>query len=239
MISCIIIEDQPPAQRILQKYIRDIGTLKLKGTFGDALSALEFLKNEQVQLIFLDVHLPKISGLDFLNILSPRPKVILTTAFTEYALQAYELDVVDYLKKPFSFKRFVKAVSKVIFHPDPTHTETQPLPGEVSEQPAGYIFIKSGQDYLKIEKPEIQYIKSDGDYTRVFYNQSKYLVSHSLRYWLKHLPSAYFCQIHKSYIVNIRFIQKVSGNQVFLDETIIPIGRTFRDSFFAKYLDGS
>ena len=214
-----------------------MGTLELKGVFGDALSALEFLKNKPVQLIFLDVHLPKISGLDFLNILSPKPKVILTTAFTDYALQAYELDVVDYLLKPFSFKRFVKAVSKVMLTQGAEPAQTQPIPGEGTTPGAGYIFIKSGQDYLKIEKQVIRYIKSDGDYTRVFSSPAKYMVSHSLRYWLKNLPSSHFCQIHKSYIVNIRFIQKVSGNQVFLGETVIPIGRTFRDSFFSKYLE--
>lgn len=216
-----------------------MGILELKGVFGDALTALEFLKNKPVQLIFLDVHLPKISGLDFLNILSPTPKIILTTAFTDYALQGYELDVVDYLLKPFSFKRFVKAVSKLMLNPDTISTQTQPLSDDLTKQPTGYIFIKTGQDYLKIEKPGIQYIKSDGDYTRLFYNQSKYIVSHSLRYWLKILPSSHFCQIHKSYIINIHFIRKVSGNQVFLGETNIPIGRTFRDSFFAKYMGSS
>src|SRR5680860_1306938 len=115
-MDCIIIEDQAPARRILEKYIADIGTLNLQGAFTDALQAIEFLRENQVDLIFLDIHLPKISGIDFLKSLSHPPQIILTTAFQDYALEGYELDVVDYLLKPFSFQRFVKAVSKVPAH---------------------------------------------------------------------------------------------------------------------------
>ena len=110
-MNCIIIEDQPPAQRILKKYIEDTGYLKLKGTFSDAIQAIEFLKSETVDLILLDIHLPKISGFDFLRSLSNPPHVILTTAFPNYALESYELNVVDYLLKPFSYPRFMKAIS--------------------------------------------------------------------------------------------------------------------------------
>jgi response regulator of citrate/malate metabolism len=113
MIRCIIIEDQPPAQRVLKKYISDIGNIVLNGTFADALQAMEFLKTSDIDLIFLDIHLPKISGIDFLKMLSTKPYVILTTAFPDYALESYEYDVTDYLLKPFSFERFVQAVSKV------------------------------------------------------------------------------------------------------------------------------
>ncbi len=113
MIRCIIIEDQPPAQRVLKKYIEDMGTLELKATFADALQAMEFLRKESIDLIFLDIHLPKISGMDFLKVAKNAPSVILTTAFSDYALESYEYDVVDYLLKPYSFERFVQAVSKV------------------------------------------------------------------------------------------------------------------------------
>ena len=113
-MDCIIIEDQAPARRILEKYISDIGTLQLKAAFTDALSALDFLRNEKIDLIFLDIHLPKMSGIDFLKSLSHPPRIILTTAFQDYALEGYELDVVDYLLKPFSFQRFVKAVTKAM-----------------------------------------------------------------------------------------------------------------------------
>ncbi|MGB5228874.1 MAG: response regulator, partial [Eudoraea sp.] len=112
-MNCIIIEDQPPAQRILKKFIEDIGSLQLKGVFSDAIQAMEFLKTNSVDLMFLDIHLPKISGIDFLRTMPNPPFVILTTAFSDYALESYDLNVVDYLLKPFSFQRFVKAVSKI------------------------------------------------------------------------------------------------------------------------------
>ena len=213
MLNCIIIEDQPPAQRILQKYIQDIGTLELKETFSDALMALEYLKKHPVDLIFLDIHLPKISGIDFLKILSPQPKIILTTAFSDYALQGYELDVVDYLLKPFSFERFLKAISKVVYQSEqqiaqPINTDSQPDSNE------RFMFIKTGKDYQKLELDTILFIKSKGDYTHIFTTDGKYLVSHPLRYWVEKLDAKWFCQIHKSYLINVRQISKVSGNQV-------------------------
>lgn len=231
-MTCIIIEDQPPAQRILQKYIQDIGNLTLMDTYQDALSALIHLKTNPVDLIFLDIHLPKISGIDFLNILDAKPKVILTTAFPDYALQSYELDVVDYLLKPFSFERFVKAVTKV--NTPISHNTTTP---ESADNPNEFMFIKTGIDYQKIEIASIQFIKSNGDYTHVLMTDAKYLVSQPLKFWIQKLNPQWFCQIHKSYLVHVKFITKVSGNQVYIGDTTLPIGRTYREIFFKDYLN--
>jgi len=236
-MTCIIIEDQPPAQRILQKYIQDIGTLELKATFADALTALEFLKTTTVELIFLDIHLPKISGIDFLKILNPQPKVILTTAFSDYALQGYELDVMDYLLKPFSFERFVKAVSKITYQKEQTVTLPPTLNTTPTALKESFIFIKTGKDYQKIEVANIQFIKSNGDYTQVFMTKGKHLVSQPLKYWLDKLDADRFCQIHKSYIVNVHHISKVTGNQVVIGDNLLPIGRTYREGFVKDYLE--
>lgn len=236
MISCIIIEDQPPAQRILKKYIGDVNKLALKGTFGDALAALEFLKTNPVDLLFLDIHLPKLSGIDFLKILSPKPKVILTTAFPDYALQGYELDVVDYLLKPFSFERFFKAVSKVIYQEEKTIPPVNQRSLERNSTASEFMFIKTGTDFQKIEIATIQFIKSIGDYTQVFTKTGKHLVSHPLKYWLERLPNKHFCQIHKSYLINVLHIDKVSGNLVYMGMEHLPIGRTFKAHFFKAYL---
>lgn len=233
MTSCIIIEDQPPAQRILKKYIVDIGNLELKGTFGDALAALTFLKSNPIDLIFLDIHLPKISGIDFLKILVQKPKVILTTAFPDYAIQSYELDVLDYLLKPFSFERFVKAISKVSYSGE---VSTNPTSAN-TDNTADFIFIKTGKDFQKIEIAAIQFIKSNGDYTQLFMTTGKYLVAQPLKYWLEKLSAKSFCQIHKSYLVNVAHISKVSGNQIYLKEQILPIGRTYKEVFVNKYLE--
>jgi len=237
MLSCIIIEDQPLAQNVLKRYIEDMGQIELIGTFSDALSALEFLKNYSVDLIFLDIHLPKISGIDFLKIVSPRPKIILTTAFSDYAIQSYELDVVDYLLKPFSFERFVQAVSKVLYTPDKTPSHQVPVSKDSPDVGENFIFVKIGSDYQKLAIASIQFIKADGDYTRIFTKEKKHLVSHPLRYWIEKLNPKWFCQIHKSYVINVQHIDKVSGNQAYLGESILPIGRTFKEAFFLKYLE--
>lgn len=232
MIRCIIIEDQPPAQRVLKKYIDDMGTMELKAIFTDALQALDFLKTEYVDLIFLDIHLPKISGIDFLKTLANTPQVILTTAFSEYALESYEYNVVDYLLKPFSFERFVQAVSKMpIPKSEQGNLETNAASSDV-------LFIKSGYEHIKIDVADIQYIQSDADYTEIFTMKKKYLSQEPLRHWEKYLDSKKFVRIHKSFILNISKIEKIIGNQVRLDEkTSIPIGRAFKESFMKRIIN--
>lgn len=234
MIRCIIIEDQPPAQRVLQKYIGEMKSLDLKATFADALKAMDYLKTEEVDLIFLDIHLPKISGMDFLKALNRKPHVILTTAFSEYALESYEYHVMDYLLKPFSFERFVMAISKI----PPTNLQKSSMDMDLERKTVSeVIFIKSGYEHLKISLEDIMYIQSEADYTEIFTTEKKHLTSHSLRYWLQTLPEDQFAQVHKSYIVNIRQIVKVSGKRIFFDkETDVPIGRAFKEGFVEKYL---
>ena len=231
--TCIIIEDQPPAQRILQKYISDMGSLNLKGTFSDALKAMTFLNKEKVDLIFLDIHLPKISGIDFLKAIPNHPSIILTTAFPDYALESYEYNVVDYLLKPFSFQRFIQAVSKL------TSIQTKPNPAPTnqnSNEILETIFIKSGYEHIKIVISDIVYIKSDTDYTEIVTTQKKYLSTNSLKYWLDKLPSTHFYRIHKSYIINTQHLIKVSSNLVYLPDSILPIGRAYKETFMNTYL---
>lgn len=231
-ISCIIIEDQAPAQRLLKNYIQQVDFLDLKGTFSNAIEALQFLNKQPVELIFLDIHLPKISGIDFLKTLSHSPKVILTTAFSEYALESYEFDVVDYLLKPFSFQRFLKAILKL---------QHQDLRGNIksksNEAPVSFIFVKSGYEHLKLDINSIDYIKSESDYTELFTSRSKHLTSYSLKYWKDYLDASKFCQVHKSYIIQIDKIEKVSGNQIYLSHgQIIPIGRAYKDYFLERFI---
>lgn len=227
MTTCLIIEDQPPAQRILETYIAEVEQLKLLGTYNDALSALDFLKKESVDLIFLDIHLPRLSGLDLLKIVHPRPQVIFTTAFRDYALDAFELDVVDYLLKPFSFERFVRAVSKVLYQETLASTPSVSSIKRIHEEP--YLFVKVGKDYQNIQIHDIQFIKSNGDYTQLFTTKGKLLISQPLKHWIEKLQDYAFCQIHKSYLVHIVHISKVSGNRVFVSEHELPIGRAYKE----------
>lgn len=230
-MNCIIIEDQPPAQRILKKYITDIGTLELQATFSNAIEAMEFLKHQAVDLIFLDIHLPKISGIDFLKTMPNPPHVILTTAFPDYALESYEFNVVDYLLKPFSFQRFVKAVTKV---PEKNPAPAVPTPPEPSVRQE--IFIKSGYEHIKVTISDIIYLKSDTDYTEIFLPNKRVLSAEPLRYWEENLSADQFMRVHKSYIVNTGKIEKVAGNQIYLqeEEIVVPIGRAYKEQFLKR-----
>lgn len=232
--TCIIVEDQPPAQRILKTFIEDVKSLELIGTFGEPTAVLDFLKSNSVDLIFLDIHLPKISGIDLLKIIPDSPHVILTTAFPDYALESYELNVVDYLLKPFSFQRFVQAVAKVPFN---KNTSDPIVEGEPAEALKNEVFIKTGYDYTKIVLSDIEYIKSDADYTEIVIGGKKKISSEPLRHWQELLDQNSFVRIHKSYIVNTSKIQKVSGNRVYLEnEEILPIGRAYKDDFSTRFL---
>lgn len=223
-MKALIIEDQAPAQRILKKYIQDIGTIDLVGTFGDAIQSLNFLNSEDVDLIFLDIHLPKISGLDFLKSLPNPPAVILTTAFTDYAIESYELNVVDYLLKPFSFQRFVQAVSKV----NPIQS------GPAASSKKSEIFIKSGHDLIKINLSDLIYIKADADFTELYTVKKRFLSNETLKYWDEELDSD-FVRVHKSYIINLNHLEKVSAAFVVLDNGVeIPIGRVYKENLMSR-----
>lgn len=220
-----------PARKILQKYIGELEILELAGVFNNAISALDFLKTNSVDLIFLDIHLPKLSGIDLLSILSPKPQIIITTAFPDYALKGYEFDIVDYLLKPFSFDRFVKAVLKA----ERFLNNTKRFEAKENRK-AESILVKVGYEQVKIEFKNITHIKSDGDYTHIYCKGKKYHVSYSLKYWLENLPSDQFVQVHRSFIVNLSEIQKVSANKIEINENKIPLGRVFKRDFQKTYL---
>jgi DNA-binding LytR/AlgR family response regulator len=227
-MNCIIIEDQPPAQRILKKYIQDTDHLVLTGVFSDAIQAMAYLTSEPVELMFLDIHLPKLSGLEFLKAHPHPPHVILTTAFSDYALESYEFNVVDYLLKPFAFARFLKAVSKVPSARQPDPTQAKPAAPVMRKE----LYLKSGHEYIRVVIDDILFIKSDGDYTELHTAEKRYLSAEPLRHWLESLDQGRFVQVHKSYIVHTAVIQKIVGNQIYLNgQSPIPIGRAYKDQF--------
>lgn len=229
-MTCIIVEDQAPAQRILQKFIRDYGQLELKGTFSDPLEAATFLHSTPIDVLFLDVHLPKLSGVNFLKSLQNKPHTIFTTAYPDYAVEGFELNVVDYLLKPFSFDRFVNAVLRIPSSNNSSQTLSPQESPNSSKYPSN-IFIKSGYEYIKVAIEEIMSIKADMDYTELeITGNKKHLSSESLKYWQDTLNPDLFVRIHKSFIVNMSHVIKVAGNQVFLsNQAILPIGRAFKE----------
>ncbi|MDN5204921.1 LytTR family DNA-binding domain-containing protein [Fulvivirgaceae bacterium BMA10] len=233
-IRCVIIEDQLPAQKILIRYIEDLPELKLLTTFTNAVEAVSYLKKEKVDLIFLDIHLPKLSGLDFLKILPDRPKIILTTAYTDYALEGFELDVVDYLVKPISLERFIRAINKV----NPSYASQAGLDPRdeyiEEEKPDSYIFVKDGREILKIFFDRIICIKASGDFVELITLDKKYLIAYTMKYWEELLSPKNFCRVHKSYIINLQKIDKIYGNSIYMQDHTIPIGRSHRQAFFKR-----
>ncbi|MFC4221472.1 LytR/AlgR family response regulator transcription factor [Flagellimonas marina] len=228
-MRCIIVEDQPPAQRILKKFIEDVNHLQLVGIFSDGLQAMEFLNTEPVDLMFLDIHLPKINGIEFLKSIPEAPDVILTTAFSEYALEGYDLNVVDYLLKPFSFQRFLQAVNKASLKQEQSET--------TSENQVNEIYVKSSHEHIKVSVNDILAISSDSDYTEIRTEKRKVLSNEPLRHWVDVLGAPQFYQVHKSHIVNTKKIDRISGNLVYLvDGSKIPMGRAYKDHFLKSVL---
>lgn len=226
MFSCIIIEDQAPAQRVLQKYIGDEPRLHLAGTFFNTLDAQDFLERENVDLLFLDIHLPRTSGMDFLRQNRQAPVTILTTAFSEYAVESYEYEVADYLVKPFSFDRFQKAVDKV----------ERLLNSTAVSDPGQLFVVKSGHEYIRFRSSEVCYICTDMDYTEIHLTDKKILSSETLSSWEQQLEASSFIRIHKSYLVNLDKVEKMASNQLTLfDGTVLPIGRAFKEAVSSKW----
>jgi len=226
-MRCILIEDQAPARRLLQKYIEESGKLKLINSFSSAQDGLEFLRTTDIDLIFLDIHLPSMSGIEFLQSLQSIPEVIITTAFSEYALEGYEFDIVDYLLKPFSFDRFLVAVGKA---------ETR-ISRKTKDLTSDLFFIKSGHEYLSVKRSEILFIHSDLDYTEFHLSNRKHITQDTLSHWEKTLRNYLFVRVHKSYLVNVAAITRIAGNIIYFDNEIsIPIGRAYKDEFISSYV---
>jgi DNA-binding LytR/AlgR family response regulator len=229
-MNCIIIEDQLPAQRILKIYIRDTDQLNLLATFSNAIQAKQWLNSHTVDVIFLDIHLPKLSGIEFLKSIQNPPQVIFTTAFGDYALESYDLNVVDYLLKPFSYQRFLKAISKLVLKNDS---------GNATKKSSGQkdLFLKSGHDYVRLNIGEIQYINSDSDYTDIYVEDKKHISSESLKYWEDKLGPLNFIRVHKSFIVNLKKIERLTANKIYMASgDQIPIGRTYKKNLTKKYI---
>lgn len=222
-LSCFIIDDEPLAIEVLEEYISQIESVTIEGTFRNAIQAFEALKETDVDILFLDIQMPKLTGVEFLKTLKNPPKVIFTTAYREYALQGFELDVVDYLLKPISFERFLKAVNKVL---DLYATRS---PDSTSNQPGkDYIFVSSSNKKVKIRLTDILYLESKGDYVFIKTKNKEVTTPSTLTTMEEELSSRSFLRIHRSFIVNLKNIESWSQTEIEVGNQRLPIGRTYK-----------
>ena len=224
--SCVIIEDEPLAQNVLKKYIEDHPALELAGIFPDAIEAQSLLSQKNIQLVFLDINLPMLSGLNFLKTLINPPLIIVTTAYPEFAIEGFELGVIDYLLKPFSFERFLKAVNKA--------SEKLNMLRNVTEQSSPFIFIKADKKVYKVDLEKILYIEATGDYLKIYTVETNYLIHSTLKNFLEDLPSSSFLQVHKSFIIAKSKIVFIEGNYIRVADRDIPIGASYREEVLRK-----
>jgi len=236
MIKYIIVDDEPLAHDLIEGFCEMLPHLQLEQHCYDAMEAMQFLNYNQVDLMFLDLNMPKLSGFDFLRTLSKPPKVIVTTAYKEFALDGYELDIADYLLKPFSFERFIKAVNKAIG--DNTQNTSPDNNAENTTQPQvanKRFFVKGDKKHHQIDSEDILFIEAYGNYTKVFFKEEMIISHEKISYYESLFDEQYFMRVHKSFLVALDKIKLIEGNRIFINDHQIPIGQTYKSKVNQLY----
>jgi DNA-binding LytR/AlgR family response regulator len=233
-ITCLAVDDEPLALSILKKYIESVENLELVGTCQNAVQALQLLQQYRVDLIFLDIQMPQIMGTDFIRTLKKSPKIIFTTAFRKYAIEGFELDAVDYLLKPISFERFLKAINKVLQTnldaPDSAYHQNE----SVSESTLPHLYFRVDRKMVKVFLHDILYIEGFSDYVKII-TASKILITKQLISALEEtLPKDIFIRIHRSFIISINKINSYNADMIVIGKTELPIGRLFKQNVIRK-----
>jgi len=222
-IKCIIIDDEPLAAEIIKNHLLEFSNMELIGVFNNPIEALNTIENEDVDVVFLDINMPKMSGLDFIKNIEVSPQFIITTAYREFAVESFDLDVLDYLVKPIPFTRFLKSINKLSQKINiDKNSDTQNTTNEKS-----FIFLKVDKKLVKVKFEDIYYIESLKDYIKVFTKIGDYLVHKSLTGITEELPSDQFLRIHRSYTVGLDKIDALEGNSILIVNKRIPIGRKY------------
>ena len=229
-LRCLIVDDEPIAQQILEQHIAQIEALHLVNKCSNALDALNVLHREQIDILFLDIKMPSISGLDMLKTLDHSPNVILTTAFSEFGAESYEYNVIDYLLKPIAFNRFLKAINKILIN------QKMELPSEKVEYSAAkendFIFFKADKKIHKIYFKDIVFVEGSGNYAKIHIEDTKPLmVLEKLSDLIEKLPSEQFFRVHKSFIVNVQKIREIEGNRIKFGQKAVPISASYKQAF--------
>lgn len=222
-IKCIIIDDEPLAISVIKNHLNEFQNIELVATFNTAIAALPIIETQEIDVIFLDINMPKMSGLEFLRTLTSKPQIIITTAYREFAVESFDLDVLDYLVKPIPFGRFYKAINKITSRINLEKEKSTEM--SLKEDP--FIFLKVDKKMMKIKLVNILYIESLKDYIKVFTEIGDYLVHKSMTSISDELPSDNFLRIHRSFTVAINKITSVEGNSIEINKKRIPIGRNY------------
>lgn len=229
-ISCIAVDDEPLALKIIEDHVVQIPFLKIQTTFSNALDCLKYLKENKVDLIFLDIQMEGLTGVQLLKVLKNRPLVVFTTAYDSYAIQGFELDVVDFLLKPIAFERFLAAVERVHDRLNGTIqklSEATPTPKNTND----YFFVKTGFKIQRINFADIQYIEGQGDYLKIITADEKIMTLQSFKELSRTLPPNKFIRVHKSYMVGADYIDSIERNRILIGTEMIPVSETYRTVF--------
>jgi DNA-binding LytR/AlgR family response regulator len=235
LLKCIIVEDEILAQDVLKNHLEKIGRLELAGVYRNAPEAMQALQTLEVDVMFLDIRLPGMSGLHFLRSLEDPPLVVLTTAYAEYALESYEFSVIDYLLKPISFERFARAIGKILdgrLYPQASidGIALSPAGKSAEHAPVDYIFIRSNSKFFRVNFSEILYVEGMRDYLRIHTPDYSLVTHQTMNDLEKTLPARQFIRVHKSYIVAIGQIRSIYGNSIELGKATIPIGVSYKEA---------
>jgi two-component system LytT family response regulator len=232
MIRCLVVDDEPLALDILEDYISKVPFLTLVKTTTSAIEGLSLVQSDAIDLVFLDVQMPELTGIQFLKIINGKCDVILTTAYSQYALDGYELDVVDYLLKPIAFDRFYKAAQKVLQNSGNTNSSAPEV--LAVQKNHDFIFVKTEHKIQKIYLDDILYIEGLKDYISIFTRSERIITLQNMKKMEESLPSTSFIRVHKSYIIALGKIESIERSRIQIGEKIIPIGDTYREYFFKQ-----
>ena len=245
-IDCIIVDDEPIARDILRTYIAQVPYLNLVGECSDAFEAMQLLNRLPVDLVVLDINMPRLSGLDMLRTLKKYPAIIITSAYSDYALEGFELSVTDYLLKPFSFPRFVQATEKVhqqhqpAGQPTPTARKDQPAPTAPNDHPTptapmqDFIMVKADKKLTKVFFHELTHVEAYGNYIFIYSGPNRIMSKQTLTQFEEQLPSAQFVRIHKSYVVSLKAVKFLEGNELSIGIKKLPVGKVYREDLLRR-----
>lgn len=231
-IKCLIVDDEPLGINVIKRHLKGFDNFEVVACCNDAMEAFQVLKSKNIHLMFLDINMPELSGIDFIKSLEMKPLVVITTAYREYAVESFELDVFDYLVKPIALPRFIKTIDKVT-----EHYRTQSASPTREPEDNDYIFIKVDKKIVKVFFSEILYIESLKDYVRVVTPSENLITHHNLRSITKTLPSDKFLRIHRSYTVALDKIRCIEGNNIEVADKKLPIGRNYQKKIKKKILN--